>query len=149
MEKKQTEKQSVKQANFLTQAGIFAVIMLISSYLSKLFPIPMPASVIGLILLFVSLCLGIVKLEQVESLSQKLISILSFLFVPSGISLINSLGIMATSGLQIVFLVIFWTIIAMVFIGYIGEGIEWVRKKVTDSQESSESSYSYSNNVSH
>ncbi|KAA9220730.1 MULTISPECIES: antiholin-like murein hydrolase modulator LrgA [Aerococcus] len=149
MEKKQTEKQDVKQANFLTQAGIFAVIMLISGYLSKLSPIPMPASVIGLILLFASLCLGIVKLEQVESLSQKLISILSFLFVPSGISLINSLGIMATSGLQIVFLVIFWTIMAMVFIGYIGEGIEWVRKKVSSSQESSESSYSYSNNVSH
>lgn len=149
MEKKHTEKQGVKQANFLTQAGIFAVIMLISSYLSKLSPIPMPASVIGLILLFVSLCLGIVKLEQVESLSQKLISILSFLFVPSGISLINSLGIMATSGLQIVFLVIFWTIIAMVFIGYIGEGIEWVRKKVTDSQENSESTYSYGNNTSH
>ncbi|AMB96566.1 antiholin-like murein hydrolase modulator LrgA [Aerococcus urinae] len=149
MDKKQNKKQEVKQANFLTQAGIFAVIMLISSYLSKLSPIPMPASVIGLILLFASLCLGIVKLEQVESLSQKLISILSFLFVPSGISLINSLGIMATSGVQIVFLVIFWTIMAMVFIGYIGEGVEWVRKKVANSQESSEGSYSYGNNASH
>ena len=35
-------------------------------------PIPMPASVIGLVLLFIALCTGIVKLGQVETVGTAL-----------------------------------------------------------------------------
>lgn len=50
----------------------------------------MPASVIGLVLLFIALCTGIVKLEQVETVGTALTNNISFLFVPAGISVINS-----------------------------------------------------------
>ncbi len=57
-------------------------------------PIPIPASVVGLVLLFVLLCLKVIKLEQVETLGTSLTSLIGFLFVPSGISVMNSLGVM-------------------------------------------------------
>ena len=119
----------MKKTSFITQAGIFGIILLISHFLAKLSPIPMPASVIGLILLFAGLCLGIIKLEQVEDLAQSLIGVLAFLFVPSGVSLMTSLDIMKASGVQIIFLIAFWTVIAMLIIGYVGQAIEWLKSK--------------------
>ncbi|MFP3671096.1 antiholin-like murein hydrolase modulator LrgA, partial [Priestia sp. SIMBA_032] len=78
---------------FLSQAFIFSAIMLISNIIATHLPIPMPSSVIGLVILFSLLCLKVIKLEQVESLGTALTGIIGFLFVPSGISVINSLGV--------------------------------------------------------
>ena len=41
-------------------------------------PIPMPASVIGLVLLFIALCTGIVKLGQVETVGTALTNNIGF-----------------------------------------------------------------------
>lgn len=102
-----------KVYGFLTQAFIFAVIMLVSNGIAGLLPIPIPASVIGLVLLFTLLCMKVVKLEQVESLGAALTSLIGFLFVPSGISVMNSLGVMEKYGLLIVFVILLATVILL------------------------------------
>ena len=48
------------------------MILLISKIIESFMPIPMPASVIGLVLLFIALCTGIVKLGQVETVGTAL-----------------------------------------------------------------------------
>ena len=40
--------------------------------------IPMPASVIGMVLLFIGLCTKVVKLEQVEGLGNSLSTVITF-----------------------------------------------------------------------
>ncbi|ASB61981.1 antiholin LrgA [Bacillus sp. A053] len=102
-----------KVYGFLTQAFIFAVIMLVSSMIAAIVPIPIPASVVGLVLLFLLLCLKVIKLEQVETLGTSLTSLIGFLFVPSGISVMNSLGVMQQYGLQIVLVILLATIILL------------------------------------
>ncbi|WP_027399956.1 CidA/LrgA family protein [Anaerovorax odorimutans] len=49
--------------------------------LSSLFHIPIPANVLGLVLLFLALCTGIVKIKQVEKISDFIITYLSVFFV--------------------------------------------------------------------
>lgn len=107
-----------KTYSFLQQAFIFATIMLISNLIVSVLPFPMPTSVMGLVLLFIALCLKIVKLEQVEGLGTSLTSLISFLFVPSGISVINSLGIMSQYGIQIVSIILIATIILLAVTGW-------------------------------
>nr|WGD68648.1 antiholin-like murein hydrolase modulator LrgA [Bacillus subtilis] len=103
-----------KVYGFLTQAFIFAVIMLVSNMIAAIVPIPIPASVVGLVLLFLLLCLKVIKLEQVETLGTSLTSLIGFLFVPSGISVMNSLGVMRQYGtLQIVLVILLATIILL------------------------------------
>ncbi|MFP7231144.1 antiholin-like murein hydrolase modulator LrgA [Bacillus subtilis] len=102
-----------KVYGFLTQAFIFAVIMLVSNMIATIVPIPIPASVVGLVLLFLLLCLKVIKLEQVETLGTSLTSLIGFLFVPSGISVMNSLGVMQQYGLQIVLVILLATIILL------------------------------------
>ncbi|MEC3637775.1 antiholin-like murein hydrolase modulator LrgA [Bacillus halotolerans] len=102
-----------KVYGFLIQAFIFAVIMLVSNMIAAFVPIPIPASVVGLVLLFLLLCLKVIKLEQVETLGASLTSLIGFLFVPSGISVMNSLGVMQQYGLQIVLVILLATIILL------------------------------------
>ncbi|KAF1304135.1 antiholin-like murein hydrolase modulator LrgA [Enterococcus saccharolyticus] len=109
-----------KVYSFLQQAFIFALIMLLANGLALIIPIPVPASVIGMILLFVGLCTKIIKLEQVEELSNSLSRVITFLFVPSGISLINSLDIMQQYGLQILFVILVATLALLASTGWTG-----------------------------
>ncbi|KXZ13750.1 antiholin LrgA [Bacillus nakamurai] len=118
-----------KVYGFLTQAFIFAVIMLISNGIAAIVPIPIPASVVGLVLLFVLLCLKVIKLEQVETLGTSLTSLIGFLFVPSGISVMNSLGVMQQYGVQIALVILLATIILLGATGLFSQFILSVSKK--------------------
>lgn len=118
-----------KVYGFLTQAFIFAVIMLISNGIAAIFPIPIPASVVGLVLLFVLLCLKVIKLEQVETLGTSLTSLIGFLFVPSGISVMNSLGVMQQYGVQIALVILLATIILLGATGLFSQLILSVSQK--------------------
>ena len=81
-------------------------------------PIPMPASVIGLVLLFIALCTGIVKLGQVETVGTALTNNIGFLFVPAGISVINSLPILKQSPILIILLIIISTLLLLICTGF-------------------------------
>ncbi|EDX66766.1 antiholin-like murein hydrolase modulator LrgA [Bacillus cereus] len=106
-----------KVYSFLSQAFIFSAIMLISNIIATHLPIPMPSSVIGLVILFSLLCLKVIKLEQVESLGTALTGIIGFLFVPSGISVINSLGVMGQYFVQILTVIVVATVILLAVTG--------------------------------
>ncbi|MEC2306912.1 antiholin-like murein hydrolase modulator LrgA [Bacillus atrophaeus] len=124
-----------KVYGFLTQAFIFAAIMLVSNMIAAIVPIPIPASVVGLVLLFLLLCLNIIKLEQVETLGTSLTSLIGFLFVPSGISVMNSLGVMQHYGLQIVLVILLATIILLAATGLFSQFIIRGKQTAADKQE--------------
>lgn len=107
-----------KEYSFLQQAFVFTVIMLLSNVVSKFLFIPIPASVLGLVFLFFALVFKIIKLEHVESLGGMLTSLVSFLFVPSGISVVKSLGIMKDSGVQIVVTIFIATVLLLAVTGW-------------------------------
>ena len=58
--------------------------------LQRLIPVPVPASVYGIVLLLCALCLGIVKPEQVRQTGAFLRSILPVLFVPPLVGILES-----------------------------------------------------------
>ncbi|MBT2574148.1 antiholin-like murein hydrolase modulator LrgA [Bacillus sp. ISL-51] len=134
-----------KVYGFLTQAFIFAVIMLISNGIAAIVPIPIPASVVGLVLLFVLLCLKVIKLEQVETLGTSLTSLIGFLFVPSGISVMNSLGVMQQYGVQIALVILLATIILLGVTGLFSQFILSVSKKRQKSTPAEKAGVRHSN----
>ena len=66
---------------YLSQFCIILGFTLAGEALQRLIPIPIPASVYGLVLLFAALCTGLVKLPQVREAGLFLTSILPVLFV--------------------------------------------------------------------
>ena len=49
---------------YMKQIGLIATISFIAELLHFFIPLPIPASVYGMVMLFLALCLGIVKLSQ-------------------------------------------------------------------------------------
>jgi len=65
-------------------------ISFLGEILQRLIPMPIPASVYGIVLLFLALCLKIVKLEQVKEVGGFLSSILPILFVPPVVGILEN-----------------------------------------------------------
>lgn len=130
MEKKQPEK---KAAPILVQMGIFAAILFVSALISSLFPksFVVPTPLIGMIILYILLATHIVKLEQVEKFGDLMISLIAFMFVPSGVQLAGSLDLMKREGLQDIIVSVLATIIILVVIAYIGALVIKIHQKLT------------------
>ena len=72
---------------YLPQFCIILGFTLVGEALQRLLPLPIPASVYGLALLFLSLCIGLVKPEQVKDAATFLISIMALLFVSPAVGI--------------------------------------------------------------
>lgn len=88
---------------YLSQFGIILFISLLGEVIHHILPLPIPASVYGLVMLFIALMTGIVKLRQVEKAADILIELMPLFFVPPGVSLITSWA--DISGLIIPFII--------------------------------------------
>lgn len=78
---------------FLKQLMIILVTYFIGQVLQTLLHLPIPGSVIGLILLFLALQKGIIKVEMIEDVCDFLLSNMSFFFIPAGVGLITSFAV--------------------------------------------------------
>ena len=87
--------------------SLFCIILgfsLAGEDLQRLLPLPIPASVYGLALLFLALCLGLVKAEQVKDASTFLISIMSPLFVAPAVGIVENWSLISGHLLPILLL---------------------------------------------
>ena len=133
---KKEESQKQKSATILVQMLIYATILFVSQIISDLMPksFPVPTPVIGLVLLYVLLTTHVIKLEWVDSFGSALISLISFMFVPSGISLAANLKIMREQGVQLLIVIVASTIILLVVTAYTTKFFSWIVNKVNSSQ---------------
>ena len=75
---------------YLTQFLRILAFTLAGELLQRLVPLPIPASVYGLVLLFAALNTSLVKLEQVKDAGGFLISILPILFVSPAVGILDN-----------------------------------------------------------
>lgn len=104
---------------YLRQLMIILIMCFLGQLLERICPIPIPGVVIGLILLFLSLCAGIIKVEMIEDISNVLLSHMSFLFIPAGVGLMVSFNILKGKWIIFMFIVGISTIIVWIVTFYI------------------------------
>lgn len=75
---------------YLSQFLIIMGFSLLGECLQRLIPVPVPASVYGIVLLFAALCAGLVKVEQIREVGGFLSSILPILFVPPVVGILEN-----------------------------------------------------------
>lgn len=96
---------------YLSQFCIILGFTLAGEALQRLIPLPIPASVWGLALLFLALCLGLVKPEQVKDVSAFLISIMPILFVSTVVGIVENWSLIQPQLLPIFLLLVSSTIL--------------------------------------
>ena len=96
---------------YLTQFLIIMGFTLAGEALQRLIPLPIPASVYGLLLLFAALCCKLVKLEQVKDTGAFLTSILPILFVSPAVGIVEDWALIREDLLAILILLIGSTVL--------------------------------------
>lgn len=80
-------------------------------------PLPIPASIYGIIILFTLLTFKVIKLEDVEETGNFLTSIMAVMFIPAAVGIMESWDLISKSFIQYALIIFITTIIVMVVTG--------------------------------
>ena len=103
--------------------------------LHAVLPLPVPASVYGLVLLLAALTTGVVKLEQVKETGTYLTGIFPLLFVPAAAGIMELWAEMGEMLLPIVIAIIPVTVLVLVSAGRTTQAMTGRKKKEADHAE--------------
>lgn len=120
--------------NYLFQFALIAVITFIGEILNFLIPLPIPASIYGLVLLFAALCTKIIRLNQVEKAADFFLTIMPVLFVPPAVGLMTKWPVLKDSLAGLLITCLLSTIVVMAVTGIIAQKLMMHQKNKNDSQ---------------
>ncbi|WP_077623373.1 CidA/LrgA family protein [Sediminibacillus massiliensis] len=98
---------------FLAQLFVIWLIYIISDYAVTLLHLPIPASVLGIIFLYICLSSKIIKLSYIEKAVVFLNNHLAFFFLPYAVGLMSYAGLIKASGFQLIGMIILSTLIGL------------------------------------
>lgn len=93
----------------------------VGEVLATFFPIPIPGSIIGLLLLFLSLQFKLIDVEFVDSLGSTLQKYMAFFFVPLVAGLSQQIDVFKASWIDLTVGIILTTVVTYVLVGKISE----------------------------
>ena len=102
---------------YIRQFGIILLITFIGEIMHELIPIPVPAGIYGIVLLFTGLKTGIVPLSEVKDASKFLIQIMPLMFIPAAVGLLESWPVLKPMCGPIVAITVLSTVTVMAVAG--------------------------------
>ena len=103
---------------YIKQFEIILAISLIGELLNNIIPLPIPASIYGMAILFTALCTGVVKLSSVKETGDFLIQIMPMLFIPATVGLLESCDIMQGFLTAIIVIALVSTVLVILVSGH-------------------------------
>lgn len=79
---------------YFRQFFLILAISFAGEILHMVLPLPVPASIYGLVLMLLALVTGIIKIEQVKDTAVFLIEIMPVMFIPAGVGLMVSWNVL-------------------------------------------------------
>lgn len=108
---------------FLRQFMIILLLSFLGEVLKMFIPLPIPASVYGLVLMLVCLMTGVLKTSQVKDAAFFLIEIMPVMFIPTAAGLIDSWKVLQPLLLPILVITVVITVFVMVITGKVAQMI--------------------------
>lgn len=108
---------------YIRQFGIIILISLMGELLKWLLPLPIPASIYGLVLMLLALFLRIIPLDAVKDAGRFLIDIMPLMFIPAAVGLMNSWDVLKPVFLPVLLITIISTIVVMAVTGRVTQFI--------------------------
>ena len=98
---------------FIKEITIIMAIYLFGEGIVHLLNIEFPGSVVGMLLLLLALHSKLIKLEDINRVSSFLLKYMTLFFIPAGVSIMNSYGLMQGHYVKIILIIIVSTFITM------------------------------------
>ena len=115
-----------KVMKYIRQFLIILLISFLGELLKYIIPLSVPASIYGMVLMFLALELKILKVSDVKETSTFLIEIMPLMFVPAGVGLLDSWEALQPIWVQVVSITLISTVVVM---GVSGTITQWVIRK--------------------
>ena len=108
---------------FLRQFMIILLLSFLGEVLKMFIPLPISASVYGLVLMLVCLMTGVLKTSQVKDAAFFLIEIMPVMFIPAAAGLIDSWGVLRPLIVPIMIITVVITVFVMAVTGRVAQMI--------------------------
>lgn len=103
----------------ILQFAVIFFFLALGELLVWLTGLPVPASIVGMLLLALSLQLRITRPEWVETLADFLVKNLGFFFVPAGVGIMGCFGLISAQWLPIVMATVVSTFVIIAVTGWV------------------------------
>lgn len=108
---------------WIKQFGIILAVSFIGELLGNWIPLPIPASIYGIILLFLCLKLHLIPFDDVHETGDFLIEIMPLMFIPAAVGLLESWDIIRPSWIKYILITVSTTFIVMVAAGLVTQAV--------------------------
>lgn len=125
----------MKRLKYVKQFLIILLISFIGEGLNFLIPAPIPASIYAMVILFVCLCTKIIKLEAVKDAGMFLIEIMPLMFIPAGVGLMKSWGVLKPLIIPVAVITVISLIAVMAVSGRVSQRIIKAQEKKNSESE--------------
>ena len=99
----------------------------IGNVISNVFRLPVPGSILGMILLFLALQFKLLEFRHVDEAGSFLINNMTILFLPAGVGIMAKWNLISHFWAQILLIVVGALIINMLILGKL---VEWIKVKL-------------------
>ena len=113
----------------LKELTVIIAILFMANAVKEAAKLPIPSAVLGMLFLLLCLLFGIVKLKAIEKISGFLLNNITILFVPGGVGLITSIGLVKDQWFQMLLVAILATIIGISVTGLTIQFMQRVKKR--------------------
>ena len=103
--------------------GIILIVSLVGELLNYFLPLPVPASIYGLVLMFLCLMLGVIKLSDVHDTACFLIEIMPIMFIPPAVGLMASWDVIQANLVAYLIIAAVTTIVVMAVSGLVTQEV--------------------------
>ncbi len=114
---------------YIRQFVIILAVSFLGEALKIMLPLPVPASIYGLVLMFLALETGILKLEQVRETAKYLIEIMPLMFIPAGVGLLEAWGDLKPIWIQVILIMMISTIVVIGISGRVTQMVIRLERK--------------------
>ncbi len=114
---------------YVKQFTVIMLISLIGEGLNALIPLPIPASIYGVVILFLCLETKIIPLDAVRETGKFLVSLMQIMFIPATVGLIDTWGVFAKNWLAYTVIIIVSTFLVMFISGKVCDIVIALSKK--------------------
>lgn len=117
---------------YLKQFGIILLLSFVGEILHELVPLPVPASIYGIILLFLCLEWKVISVSDVKEVSSFLIEIMPVMFIPAAVGLMDAWENIKSAWIPYTAITLISTVAVM---AVSGKTVQFIMKRVKKSVE--------------
>lgn len=115
--------RGVQKMKYIKQFLIIMIISVIGEVMKFLIPLPVPASIYGLMFMLAALLTGIIKLEDVREAGHFLVELMPPMFIPVSVGLIVSWNVLKEILAPVVIITVVSTVAVMGIAGIVTQAV--------------------------